>query len=43
MTKKGDPQMKDFMNPEITVERFIAEDIITTSTGGALGGETPED
>ena len=35
--------MKEFMNPEITVERFAIEDVITTSTGGAVGGETPED
>lgn len=35
--------MKEFMNPEINVEKFAVEDIITTSGGGSISGETPED
>ncbi len=34
--------MKEFMNPEINVENFVVEDIITTSNG-SISGETPED
>ena len=38
--------MKMFENPEIEIQKFIAEDVITSSPGdgnGSLSGETPED
>lgn len=36
--------MKKFETPEIEIQKFGAEDVITTSNGnGNLSGETPED
>lgn len=36
--------MKKYQNPEMTVEEFQVEDIVTTSGGnGNESGDTPED
>lgn len=34
--------MKKFENPEIQVEAFSVEDVITTSNQGGNGTETPD-
>lgn len=35
--------MKKFEIPEIEIQKFSAEDVITSSNNGNLSGETPED
>lgn len=32
--------MKLFMIPEVVIEKFAVEDVITTSTGGSIGGNS---